>query len=42
MPPSPERGQFIHQMLDWMGSTEVTDKINSYAAQTYIEGIGNV
>lgn len=37
MPPSPERGQFIHQTLDWMGASDSIDRVHSYAANVYVE-----
>lgn len=39
MPPSPERGIFIHQVLEWAASSELTDKFNSHAVQMYIDGM---
>ncbi|OXA57935.1 Golgi to ER traffic protein 4 homolog B [Folsomia candida] len=36
MPPSPERGQFLHLILEWAGSSELSDKLNSFAVQMYI------
>lgn len=38
MPPSPERGQFLHLILEWAGSSELSDKLNSFAVQMYIAG----
>jgi hypothetical protein len=38
MPNSPERGQFLHQALEWTVPSSVSSKLNHCAAETLIAG----